>query len=112
MQLSRFRVRLLSRALEANGIHNPTRFDPARAKQVRRVKAAFDAKWRQRHRRLPLAKWRARADLVERQPNPLVAMARYQALRNDMAYLEEALGEAAYQLESYIQMEIDRARGK
>jgi hypothetical protein len=68
--------------------------------------------WRPRFRRIPLDNWGARATDTGAERDALTALDRYQALRNDMAYLEEVIGEAAAELDAWIQLQIDIARGK
>ena len=68
--------------------------------------------WMQRYTSIPSEKWYSRAGLVELETDPLVAMDLYQSLRNDMAYLEEAIKSEAQELDRWIQIEIDRIRGK
>ncbi len=100
-----------TRALEREGVEGSW-MDPGYLEGAANVKSALRATWRQRHTSVPLEKWRARADAIEREPDPLIATAEYQALRNDMAYLEEAIMVSAGELDAWIQLEIDRARGK
>jgi hypothetical protein len=68
--------------------------------------------WRATFRQVPFDNWRARAEKLAALNDDLAALDTFQALRNDMAYLEEAIHDAAGQLDSWIQLEIDRARGK
>ena len=100
-----------ARALEREGVEGSW-MDPGYLENVAKVKSALQATWRQRHSLVPLDKWRHRADAIECEHDPLVATAQYQALRNDMIYLEEAIMNSAMELDAWIQMEIDRARGK
>ena len=80
--------------------------------ELHRVRTALETTWRQRHMSVPLAKWRRRAEAIKKEQDPLKAMTLYHALRNDMAYLEGAIKNAASELDAWIQLEIDRARGK
>jgi hypothetical protein len=75
------------------------------------IRKRLEATWRPRYVSIPLDNWRDRASGIENNP-PLLALSAYQALRNDMAYLEESIMEAAVELEAAIQLEIDRRRGK
>lgn len=68
--------------------------------------------WRARFRHLPVESWRARATKIGQETDALVSLDRYQALRNDTAYLEDVIGEAAAELDAWIQLQIDIARGK
>ena len=86
--------------------------DPNYRKRHAAVTTSLEANWRQRHNSIPCKKWMLRADAIEREADPLVAMASYQSLRNDMSYLEGAIETAANDLDHWIQMEIDIARGK
>lgn len=73
-----------------------------------------------RRRRTPLlpsctlwgasARWLAAR--IGQESDALKALGDFQALRREMEYLVEAIGEAAADLDGWIQMEIDRARGK
>lgn len=100
-----------ARALEREGVEGFW-IDPGYLEDIERIKGALEATWRQRYTSLPLEKWLARAEAIRQEPDPLVALDLHQALRNDMAYLEDAMGNAAAELDAWIQMEIDRARGK
>jgi hypothetical protein len=101
----------LTRALEREGVEGFW-IDPGYVENVESVKGALDATWRQRYMSLPSVKWLARAEALGRERDPLVALDLYQALKNDVAYLGDALGNAAAELDIWIQMEIDRDRGK
>ena len=68
--------------------------------------------WRPRYRKIPLDNWNKRARAIAGESDDLIALAAFQALRNDMAYLEEVISEAAASLDAWIQSEIDRMRGK
>jgi len=78
------------RALAREGIEG-TVYRPGESEAVRNVKNRLDASWRQRFRTIPIEKWRSRACRLISDADPMAALASYQALRNDMAYLEEAL---------------------
>ena len=85
---------------------------PGYLDEVNRVRTALESTWRQRHMSVPAVKWHKRAEAIKNEPDALEAMMLYQALRHDMAYLEEAITNAASELDAWIQLEIDRARGK
>ncbi|MDE0522234.1 MAG: hypothetical protein OXH79_09795 [Boseongicola sp.] len=99
------------RALEREGVEGSWMV-PGYVDEVNRVRTALESNWRQRHISLPSAKWHKRAAAIKNEPDPLKAMTLYQALRHDMAYLEEAITNAASELDAWIQSEVDRARGK
>jgi hypothetical protein len=86
--------------------------DPGYNDKVSEVRIEMSATWQPQHRHVPLASWRSRADVIEAEPDDLRSLARYHALRRDMEYLEETVGEYAAGLDQHIQMEIDRMRGK
>ena len=86
--------------------------DPNYRESYSRVATKFQAAWKQRHTEVPSASWMLRANAIEREPNPLVAMDVYQLLRNDMSYLEESIRLAVEDLDQWIQREIDKRRGK
>ena len=86
--------------------------DPAYLSEYLREERKLKATWKQRHNSVPHDKWRSRAQAVGGETDPLVAMELYQSLRHDMSYLEEAIDSAANELDRWIQMEIDRMRGK
>ena len=65
--------------------------DPNYRRDCARVEAALKSTWRQRHTSFPRRRWMARAAIVERETDPLTAMDLYQSLRDDMAYLGEAI---------------------
>ena len=68
--------------------------------------------WMQQYSSIPSEKWLSRANKVEQEKDPLVAMHLYQSLRDDMSYLEDAITSEAQELDRWIQIEIDRQLGK
>lgn len=105
------RQRDLTEALEREDV-NGLWVDPNYRDSFTRVATTLEATWEQRHTSIPREKWMLRAVAVGREANPLIAMYSYQSLRNDMSYLEEAVLTATGELDNWIQMEVDRARGK
>lgn len=101
----------LTEALESENVDGLW-IDPNYRESFYRVAATLEANWQQRHALIPRDRWMLRADAIEREADPLVAMDSYQSLRNDMSYLEEAIESASIELDKWIQQEIDRARGK
>ena len=101
----------LTKALDSKGISGMWG-DPNYRNNVTPVESEMEATWKQRHPTIPTEGWMLRANNVERADNPLIAMYLYQALRNDMVYLEEAILTFAGELDREIQLEIDRRRGK
>ena len=91
-----------TRALECEGIEGFWR-DLGYLDEVKRVRTAVKATWRQRHTKVPIEKWLQRADAIEAEPDPLKAMGLYRALESDMAYLEDAIMILAGELEVWIQ---------
>lgn len=86
--------------------------DPNCREGSSRVARELEANWRQRHSSIPHQRWTRRATAIERERDPLTALDLYQALRNDMLYLEEAILLASSELDRWIQEQVDRARGK
>ncbi len=76
------------------------------------IAADLEADWKQRHAVIPIESWTRRATALANETDPLRAMGRYKSLRSSMAYLEESIMSAAADLDQWIQMEIDKARGK
>ena len=101
----------LVKALERQGVEG-ARLDPTSQREHLRVAHSLEKTWRQRHTSVPQDKWLLKAEAVRRETNPLVAMHLYQSLRDGMAYLEEAIDLAAGELDSWLQLELDIARGK
>ena len=100
-----------TRVLEEQNLEG-TWIDPVHQKEIEKLRLQFEAKWRQRFKVLPTKNWHARADKIGQEKDPLTALALYNSLRNDMAYMEEAIGDSANALDAWIQMEVDRYRGK
>ena len=86
--------------------------DPSYRERFDQVASTLESEWKQLHRSFPDEKWLARADDIEQQADPLIALEMYDSLRNDMTYLEQAMRTAAEDLDQAIQSEIDRRRGK
>ena len=77
-----------------------------------RIAADLEVDWKQRYAAIPIESWTRRATAVGNETDPLKAMGRYRSLRKSMEYLEESIMSAAADLDQWIQMEIDKARGK
>jgi hypothetical protein len=73
---------------------------------------ALRKKWKPRHRTNPLPRFMLRAKHLSRERNPTGALQKFEKLRQDMAYFEKLVEEAAAVVDAHIQMEIDRARGR
>lgn len=101
----------LAGALEREGI-NGVWVDPSYRTSYAAIATTLEGTWTQRHTSVPSEKWMLRADAIEREVDPMVAMDSYQSLRNDMSYLEESFETAALELDRWIQQETDMARGK
>ena len=101
----------LNKALQEEGIIGLW-IDPNYRNNVRRVGENLAVTWKQKHTSLPFQKWFLRADFVENQTDPLVAMQLFDSLREDMEYLEGAITEATEELDMWIQHQIDKKRGK
>ena len=101
----------LTRALARDGVEG-TWMTHGYSERVKEVQAEMAASWKPRHARVPLARWRTRADEVEAEKDALRALVLFHALRRDMEYLEEAIGELTLDLDGWIQNEVDRLRGK
>lgn len=85
---------------------------PTYQREYIRLEREFNETWTQEYKKIPELKWRRRAEEVKDEADPLIAMDRYQTLRDEMAYLEEAIDTMATELDRWIQQEIDRIRGK
>ena len=77
-----------------------------------RIATDLEASWKQRHAVVPIENWMRRATALGHETDPLKAIGRYRSLRKTMEYLEESIMSAAADLDQWIQMEIDKARGK
>ena len=80
--------------------------------EYKRVVAQTRENWSPRYDRVPLANWRHRARELAKEDNPLKALKKFDSIRLDKDYLAEVVGAAASDLDSYIQMQMDLARGK
>lgn len=85
---------------------------PGYSEAVHAVRSEVELRWRQKHRDLPIKKWLKRAEKIESESNSLISLHLYRVLHREILYIEEAISEAALELDIWIQMEIDRARGK
>ena len=86
--------------------------DPSYREEVDETATNLRSDWRQRYLSIPTSKWRDRANAIGAESCSYTAMHLYQQLRNDMAYLEEAIQSAAEELDRWIQTQIGIARGK
>ena len=86
--------------------------DPDYQRQFTQTADELAANWHPKCSSLPDDKWIRNAVQIETEPDPLSAMYMYRSLRKDMSYLEEAIQSAELELDAWIQMEVDKARGK
>ena len=101
----------LKNALESKNIDGLW-IDPDYQENYLALASSLEEIWQQRHTTIPQGKWMSRASAIENEVDPLVAMEMFHSLRNDMSYIETAIGSASEDLDRHIQWEIDRARGK
>lgn len=101
----------LSRRAEREGIEGSA-LDQEHRRRWSELYREMRKSWKATFRRLPHENWRRRAKTIAGQADALAALDRYQALRNDMAYLEDVITEAATDLDAEIQFQIDMRRGK
>ena len=101
----------LSDELENQGVDGLW-IDPNYRERFNQVASALEEGWHQRHRSFPDENWSVRANDLGKQSDPHVALEKYQSLRNDMAYLEQAIRIAAGDLDEGIQREVGMRRGK
>jgi hypothetical protein len=76
---------------------------------IRQRGSAMRASWRPKHRTVPIDAWRRRAEQLRDGPNAL-ALLRHQQLMNDMAYIYDAVEEAAGALDAHVEEQIERMR--
>ena len=86
--------------------------DPNYRQNFAEVVIELERTWEQKHVSIPEDSWRRRATSISQEMNPLIALDKYQSLRNDMSYLEEAFETASEDLDKWIQHQVDLARGK
>lgn len=86
--------------------------DPNYRQNFAGVATELDRTWKQKYVSIPEDSWRRRATSISQEMNPLIALEKYQTLRDDMSYLEEALETASEDLDRWIQYQVDLARGK
>ena len=68
--------------------------------------------WRQKHYTIPSEKWERRANDIDVETDPRLALHLFDALQKDMLYLDQVIASAAAALDQSIQQQIDEARGK
>ena len=98
-------------ALECEGVNSYV-VDPLYQDDVSQVTNTVEATWRPRHTLLPSENWASRADAIEGEVDPQIAMDLYQSLRKDMSYVEDAISFVAAELDRWQQLQDDIARGK
>jgi len=86
--------------------------DPNYRQALARVAIVLEEDWRQKYNSIPEESWRRRSGAIRQEMNPLIALGKYQNLRDDMSYLEEAFESASEDLDRWIQHQVDLARGK
>lgn len=101
----------LTKALEREDVDGLW-IDPNCREGFSRVATELEENWRQRHSSLPHQRWMRRATAIGQERDPLTALDLYQALRNDMSYLEESILSASSELDRWTQQQVDRALGK
>jgi hypothetical protein len=78
-------------------------------------KTLFDrakASWQPKYRSRPTQRWRNRAIALRHEANPSDVVRKYNGLISEMSWFEGVVHEAAYELDTWIQLQIDIARGK
>ena len=101
----------LSRELERRDIDGLW-VDPNYRQNFAKVVLELEKTWEQEYRSIPQESWIRRANSIEQEVDPLITLDKYQSLRKDMSYLEEAFESASEDLDRWIQHQIDLARGK
>lgn len=61
---------------------------------------------------MPNAKWRQKANLIEKETNWLRATAAHDDLNRQTDYLDDAITEPLFEFDDWVQQQIDRVRGK
>lgn len=104
-------IKDLSDELEQNNIDGLW-VDAKYREQFAQVFSELNATWKRRFAKIPVNNWRKRAARIKQEESPLIALALFRHLRQDMQYLEEAIQQAVDELDQWIQQQIDIARGK
>ncbi len=86
--------------------------DPSYLERYDEIASTLAENWQPQHRSLPDRRWLVRANAINVESDPLVALEKYESLRKDMSYLKQAIRSAAEGLDEAIQREVDRLRGK
>ena len=76
------------------------------------IQKQMKGSWKPRYDSIPFQTWRKRAQLLRREKNPFKALKKFDDLRDEKSYISEVIENAASELDAYIQLEIDRLRGK
>ena len=101
----------LAAAVERNALMGLW-IDPNYRNELDRIVAELQSEWTQRFTSTPFKAWQQRASSLASESDPLVVLHSYESLRKDMSYLEGAIRSASDELDQWIQMEIDKRRGK
>ncbi len=86
--------------------------DAAYQTEARRVRKQMTSSWKPKYQRIPLDSWRRRAKLLAEEREFLKALKKFESVRAEKNYLNDVISGAASELDAYIQMRIDHARGK
>ena len=101
----------LTKALECKEVDGLW-VDPNYRRELEQVASELEETWKPNHRSIPIDSWTRRSDTIRNELDPLTALYKFQSLKKDMAYLEDAFQSASEDLDKWIQHQIDVARGK
>lgn len=97
--------------LKKAGLDGANWLSPRHADSVDLVRK-HRSKWTPRYRAIPHGAWSRAAEAIRTSANERVALVRFNKLRDQMAYLEDAIQDLAMALDGWIQDQVDIARGK
>jgi len=70
------------------------------------------ANWRPKFTSIPFASWKMKAELLASESNALKSLEKFLNFRREMKQIAEAMSEMSFELDGWIQNQIDIARGK
>lgn len=80
--------------------------------QMIAARSFLETVWKPRHVVNPLPMFETQANSIACVKSELIGLKTFERFRSDFSYISEILEQAAYDLDAYIQSEIDRMRGK
>jgi len=90
----------------------PFPHEPDYSSAYRQMRDDISAMFKPKFEAIPFKSWRKSAERISQEKSPFRALEKFSSLRREKADISEAIRQASFELDGWIQSEIDRFRGK